>query len=266
MWGVENKPEIFKTSSASRGKKINLLVNNVNCTMDWDPGASYSIISSEMWEKIGKPFLTKPPKLKAYGNFKLTPRGKTDVQVTIDETTKILPVVVIDNADPMLFGLSWSEAFGMPFPKQVYSISANELVKDTLDTNKQLEQIIEENVELFNSSLGKIKNYQVKLHIKENAKPVHIAARPIKFGIQKNVEAELERLFILKKTQNQFILQHDLSNLAFKKTLKLNWNVLLNKELYHRYNPVLIAEKHPVPLFDQLRRQLGNGLTYSKID
>ncbi|KAK9717329.1 hypothetical protein QE152_g23783 [Popillia japonica] len=99
--------EIFKTSSTSRGKKINLLINNVNCTMDWDPGVSYSIISSEMWEKIGKSFLTKPPKLKAY---------------------------------------------------------------------------------------GKIKNYQVKLHIKENAKPIHIAARPIKFGIQKNVEAELERL------------------------------------------------------------------------
>ncbi|KAK9717370.1 hypothetical protein QE152_g23764 [Popillia japonica] len=166
--------EIFKTSSTSRGKKINLLINNVNCTMDWDPGVSYSIISSEMWEKIGKSFLTKPPKLKAYG--KLTPRGKTDVQVTIDETTKILPVVVIDNTDPMLFGLSRSEAF------------------DALDTNKPLEQIIEENVELFNSSLGKIKNYQIKLHIKENAKPIHIAARPIKFGIQKNVEAELERL------------------------------------------------------------------------
>ncbi|KAK9686490.1 Reverse transcriptase (RNA-dependent DNA polymerase) [Popillia japonica] len=227
--------EIFNTSSTSRGKKINLLVNNVNCTMDWDPGASYQhIISSEMWEKIGKPFLTNPPKLKAY--------------------------VVIDNADPMLFGLSWSEAFGMPFPKQVYSISANELVKDTLDTNKQLEQIIE-NVELFNCSLGKIKNYKVKLHIKENAKPIHIAARPIKFGlhikenakpihiaarpikfgIQKNVEAELERL----------VKQGTISPVDPNKT-PIEW-------------ATPTVNMH-IPLFDQLRTQLGNGLTYSKID
>ncbi|KAK9710794.1 hypothetical protein QE152_g25816 [Popillia japonica] len=67
------------------------------------------------------------------------------------------------------------------------------------DSDNEYEEIFKtsstsKNVELFNSSLGKIKNYQVKLHIKENAKPIHIAARPIKFGIQKNVEAELERL------------------------------------------------------------------------
>ncbi|KAK9745736.1 hypothetical protein QE152_g6661 [Popillia japonica] len=113
--------KIFKTSSTSRGKKISLLINNVNCTMDWDPGASYSIIVAKCGRR--KPFLTKPPKLKAY-------------------------VVIIDNADPMVFGLSWSAAFGMPFPKHVYSISANELVKDALDTTKQLEQIIEENVDV----------------------------------------------------------------------------------------------------------------------
>ncbi|KAK9695641.1 hypothetical protein QE152_g32437 [Popillia japonica] len=240
--------------------------------MDWDPGASYSIISSEMWEKIGKPFLTKPPKLKAYCNFKLsTLRGKTDVQVTIDETTKILPVVVIDNADPMIFGLEWSEAFGMPFPKQVYSISANELVKDALDTNKQLnkqlEQIIEENVELFNSSLGKIKNCQVKLHIKENAKPIHIAARPIKFGIQKNVEAELERLVkqgtILPVDPNKTPIEWATPTVNVPKK---DGGIQICGDFRTIISPVLIVEKHPVPLFDQLRRQLGNGLAYSKID
>ncbi|KAK9728123.1 RNase H-like domain found in reverse transcriptase [Popillia japonica] len=211
--------EIFKTSSTSRGKKINLLINNVNCTMDWDPGASYSIISSEMWEKIGKPFLTKPPKLKAYGNFKLTPRGKTDVQVTIDETTKILPVVVIDNADPMLFGLSWSEAFGMPFPKQVYSISANELVKDALDTNKQLEQIIEENVELFNSSLGKIKNY--KINTKKH-----------------KVELEAQRRYYIQTGERSDTKCKRFSSIRCKQTKEaiLNANALVpydaNKRLY----------------------------------
>ncbi|KAK9703354.1 hypothetical protein QE152_g29388 [Popillia japonica] len=155
----------------------------------------------------------------------------------------------------------------MPFPKQVYSISANELVKDALDTNKQLEQIIEENVELFNSSLGKIKNYKVKLHIKENAKPSHIAARPTKFGIQNNVEAELERL----------VKQGTISPVDPNKT-PIEWarptvnvpkkdgGIRICDDFRTTINPVLIAEKHPVPLFDQLRRQLGNGLTYSKID
>ncbi|KAK9759228.1 Retrotransposon gag protein [Popillia japonica] len=187
--------EIFKTSSTSRGKKINLLINNVNCTMDWDPGASHSIISSEMWEKIGKPFLTKPPKLKA--------------KTISNETTKIKSVC----------------------------------------------------------SLGKIKNYKVKLHIKENAKPIHIPARPIKFGIQKNVEAELERL----------VKQGTISPVDPNKT-PIEWatptvnvpkkdgGIRICGDFRTTINPVLIAEKHPVPLFDQLRRQLGNGLTYSKID
>lgn len=262
----DSSENIFKTAQKiNRSKKINVIINGINCTMDWDPGASHSIINYKLWNKIGKPLVTKAPKLKAYGNFKLQTRGQTKIYVTLDGYTKKLPVIIIDNADPMLFGLSWSEAFKMPFPQNVYSIKCN--IGNETNNRKRLETIIATHSDLFNKTLGKIENFKVKLHIKENATPIHVPARPIYFGIQKNVEAELERL-----------LQENILSPVDPNETPIEWatptvnvpkkggGIRICGDFRTTINPVMITEKHPVPLFDQLRRQLANGKSFTKID
>ncbi|CAH0717230.1 unnamed protein product, partial [Brenthis ino] len=77
--------------------------------MDWDPGSVYSIINTKMWRKIGSPSLMQAPTLKAYCNFKLKPKGLTDITVAVDNRSLILPVIVMKHAEPMLFGLQKGE-------------------------------------------------------------------------------------------------------------------------------------------------------------
>lgn len=255
---------VFRTGSEVSSKKINVEINNVKCTMDWDPGASYSIISYEMWKKIGKPHLSTAPVLKAYGGFVLHALGLTHVSVRWNRIQKYLSVVVIKHAKPMLFGLPWCEAFHMEFPEGVYSLKH---ANGRSDINQQLKQLINEYKQLFEDTLGKVVDYKIKLHIKKDAKPVHAPARPIKFGIKKNVEAELDRLvsqgIITELDPNETPIEWATPTVNVPKK---NGGIRICGDFRTTINPNLIAESYPVPLFDQLRRQLANGKSFSKID
>lgn len=240
-------------------KQIDVKINGHKRTMDWDPGSSYSIISTEFWGKIGSPILRKGPKLKGYGNRKLKNEGLADVTVDVDGKQLTLPVVVMNDANPMLFGLDWSRDFGMNFPKPVYSIKP--------DMTTTLKQVLKQHSELFDEKLGKVSNYQVNIHVKSGTEPVHLPARPIKFGVRKNVERELDRLLdkgiINKVDPNITPLEWATPTVNI---LKPTGEVRICGDYSTTLNPVLTKHLHPVPVFDHLRQKLSNGKIYSKID
>lgn len=246
-------------SISSQNKRIDVLINDKKCTMDWDPGSAYSIISTHFWRLIGSPLLSKGPKLRAYGNFKLRAKGLANVTVTLNGESKLLNVVVIKKAKPMLFGLEWSEIFNMKFPNFVYSIKQ--------DSTITLKSIIDKHENLFNEELGRVKSFKVNIHIKPDAKPIHIPARPIKFGIKNNVETELKRLeetgIISEINPNDTAIEWATPTVN---VLKSNGKVRICGDYRSTINPVLIQQNHPVPLFDHLRKQLANGDKFSKID
>ncbi|XP_061705289.1 uncharacterized protein K02A2.6-like [Cydia pomonella] len=252
--------QISKTNSKD-SKKIDVFINDIPCTMDWDPGSLYSIISTQFWARIGTPSLIKAPSLRAYGNTRLKPKGLTNVSVRIQNEERLLPVVVMKSADPMLFGLQWSEMFQMDFPKPVYSI------KKTRQEAITLKQILDKHTTLFDGKLGKVKDYQVNIHIKPDAQPKHITARSIKFSMKKNIEVELDRLveegIITKVDPNMTPIQWATPTVNVVKT---NGQIRICGDFRSTLNPVLITHAHPVPLFDQLRQSLAEGEKFSKID
>ncbi|CAH0715380.1 unnamed protein product, partial [Brenthis ino] len=134
----------IQNKKTSRCKKIDVKINGIKCTMDWDPGSVYSIINTKMWRKIGSPSLMQAPTLKAYCNFKLKPKGLTDITVEVDNRSLILPVIVMKHAEPMLFGLQWSESFDMIFPEPVYSIK-----NIAMTTNMSLRRVLDAHTRLF---------------------------------------------------------------------------------------------------------------------
>ncbi|XP_037871610.1 uncharacterized protein K02A2.6-like [Bombyx mori] len=240
-------------------KQIDVRINDIPCTMDWDPGSAYSIINTTLWKKLGSPSLQPAPKLKAYGNTNLKTKGITKVTVEVDGLQKLLPVVVMKNAKPMLFGLHWSEVFEMEFPKPVYSIKTS--------TPMTLKQILDKHVQLFDGKLGKVNNYYVNIHVKPEAEPIHLPARPIKFSMKKNIERELDRLIsegiVEKVDPNVTPIEWATPTVNI---LKSTGEVRICGDYRTTLNPVLIKHLHPVPIFDQLRQNLANGKLFSKID
>ncbi|XP_026319414.1 uncharacterized protein K02A2.6-like [Hyposmocoma kahamanoa] len=258
----DESDDVFKVERKRNkdSKRIDVTVNGVSCTFDWDPGSVYSIISTNFWKRIGEPSLTKAPKLRAYGNLKLKPKGLTDVTVEIMGERKILPVVVMEDANPMLFGLQWSEMYKMTFPEPVYSVKP-------IQHTTTLKQVLSTFSSLFDNKLGKVKNYEVNIHIKPGAVPKHVPARPVKFSMRKNIEIELQRLvdegIVTKVDPNVTPLEWATPTVNVVKT---NGQIRICGDFRSTINPVIVTHSHPVPLFDQLRQNLANGAKFSKID
>ncbi|XP_037924372.1 uncharacterized protein K02A2.6-like [Hermetia illucens] len=219
--------------------------------------------------KIGSPTLKGKPKLRAYGNFDLPCQREATVTVTLNKRTRSLKVVVVDNANPMLFGLEWNEAFNLPLPEPVYNVDRvnNHVQPTTKPLHQKLNDILEENKQLFEEGLGKINNYQVKIHVKETATPIHIPARPVRFGIQKSVEFELERLqqlgIISPVDPNETPIEWATPTVN---VVKRNGNIRICGDFRVTLNPALVTIRHPVPTFENIRQQLAKGEKYTKLD
>ncbi|XP_037915018.1 uncharacterized protein K02A2.6-like [Hermetia illucens] len=209
------------------------------------------------------------PKLRAYGNFDLPCQGEATVTVTLNKRTRSLKVVVVDNANPMLFGLEWNEAFNLPLPEPVYNVDRvnNHVQPTTKPLHQKLNDILEENKQLFEEGLGKINNYQVKIHVKETATPIHIPARPVRFGIQKSVEFELERLqqlgIISPVDPNETPIEWATPTVN---VVKRNGNRRICGDFRVTLNPALVTIRHPVPTFENIRQQLAKGEKYTNLD
>lgn len=84
---------------------LDVTVNNSKLKMLYDPGACKSIISENVWQKLGSPQLQPTNNLTAYTGHSIKTLGKFKVKVQAFERTKILPLVVVKGEDVPLFGL-----------------------------------------------------------------------------------------------------------------------------------------------------------------
>ncbi|XP_037906145.1 uncharacterized protein K02A2.6-like [Hermetia illucens] len=253
---ISSCEQVFKVMSAiAKKRNIDVKINGVTCTMDWDPGASVSIISTDFWKQIGSPTLKGKPKLRAYGNFDLPCQEESYSDSDAEQANAIFE--------------KWNEAFNLPLPEPVYNVDRvnNHVQPTTKPLHQKLNDILEENKQLFEEGLGKINNYQVKIHVKETATPIHIPARPVRFGIQKSVEFELERLqqlgIISPVDPNETPIEWATPTVN---VVKRNGNIRICGDFRVTLNPALVTIRHPVPIFENIRQQLAKGEKYMKLD
>ena len=92
-------------------------VNGVTLPMEFDTGASVSIIS-QVWEGI----LSKTQLLKTYTGEKLQVLGQLQVQVEYGDQVQLLPLLVVAGSGPSLWGRNWLAAIRLNWAhiKQVH--------------------------------------------------------------------------------------------------------------------------------------------------
>lgn len=119
-----------------------------------------------------------------FGNLKLKLKGLTEVTAKILGVQKILPVVVMVDTNP--FGLQWSEMYNMTFSDLVYSVKP-------IQHSATLKQALNTFSSVFDDKPGRVKNYEINIHIKSRTVTKHVSARPVKFPMRQNTEVELQR-------------------------------------------------------------------------
>ena len=135
----------------------------------------------------------------------------------------------------------------------------NTVYKVDSDINKLLKQY----PELFSSKLGKMKNFQAKINVKEGAIPKFCKARNVPFALQDAVKLELDRL------ENEGIIRsipHSEWASPIVLVPKPDGSIRLCADYKHTVNPQIISDQYPLPTAEELFAKMKGGEMFSKLD
>ena len=205
---VEPKNEDFDSNLYQRvGKQIwlKVCINGKQVSCQWDTGSTCSMVNLNEYKMLGSsPCQPLTKDLIAYGGRPLKVKGKCLVNVELgDKQCQNMPLIVVNELGSNLFGLDWSDAFGLTEEgiSAVKSVdidptpSLNSLQEEVnvLD-GKQFSEIKEKFNDVFSGKLGKCKQLKANVHLKPEAKPVFHKPRPLPFAIKQKVKDELYSL------------------------------------------------------------------------
>uniref|UniRef100_A0A5S6QLD9 RNA-directed DNA polymerase n=1 Tax=Trichuris muris TaxID=70415 RepID=A0A5S6QLD9_TRIMR len=175
-------------------------INHERLEMIYDPGATQSVISEQMWHTLGKPPLQAAPVLVAYTDVPVETLGKTKVQVTAFGKTMRLHVHVVKKTDAPLFGLNWCMAFGLPLPQgiEIRSLRSETCDQGQSELPSRQEEVAQNLIKLypdvFTNTAGTILGHEAEVHLREEVRPKLFKPRPVPFALKAQIDTELNRL------------------------------------------------------------------------
>ena len=246
------------TNGKSNREAIHLTpcINGKNLSMELDTGAGVSVISQADYEKHFSDLSLKDTdlKLRSYSGEEININGMINCEVSLDGQTKQLNLYVVQGDEKPLFGREWIHEL------QLDTVTVNKLKFQPL---QQVEHLKEKYKDIFSPELGKLKDIKAKLHLKDNATPKFVKARPVPYALKPKIDKELDHLVergILEK-----VSYSDWAT-PIVPVPKPNGNVRICGDFKVTLNPVLEVDKYPLPRTDDIFASLSQGQMFSKID
>ena len=180
--------------------------------------------------------------------------GQCQLRISVPETEKsvLADFIVVPEAQVSLLSNQTSKELG------VLSVGINV----NACSPGQWDQLKMRYPRVFNG-LGKLKDFQLKLHVDESVPPVIQTGRKIPFGRRKRVEEklqELEKLDVIEKVKGP---THWISPMVPAK--KTDGDIRLCLDM-RRPNEAIIRERHPVPTVEETFQEMSGGKVFSKLD
>ena len=255
----QNEYTLFpiRSQAASPPWRTVLTINDIQVEMEIDTGASVSLISKTTFDKL-QPSAKFPQleseqmKLRTYTGEEINVLGSVSVMARSDTCTCTLPLLVVDGDGSSLIGRNWLTELRLDW-KAVHAISLSH----------SLEGVLEQNREVFQQGLGKIKGIEAKLHVDTQAKPLYFKARSVPLALKQKVEKELERL-----KEQDVITPVPFSEWAtpIVPVVKSDGNVRVCGDYKLTANKVSNTEMYPLPKIEEIFASLSGGQTFSKLD
>uniref|UniRef100_A0A8C5QHQ9 ribonuclease H n=1 Tax=Leptobrachium leishanense TaxID=445787 RepID=A0A8C5QHQ9_9ANUR len=173
--------------------------------------------------------------------------------------TKRLPLYILRNGGPPLFGRDWITHLGMPHIKN----PCNTLTVPSGHDDGWVESLKQRFPEVFVDELGKIKNDCVRLKLKPDAHPRFFKARTVPFALRAGVDAELIRL------EEQGVISK-VERSAWASPIvpvkKSNGELGICGDFCMVLNSQLEVDQYPLPRVDDIFASLAGGQKFTKID
>lgn len=221
--------------------------------MELDTGAAVSLISKELYDAH---FSTLPLRqthimLKTYTGELIPAEGVITVSVRMNKQRAKLPLYVVRESAPPLFGREWLRKIRIDW-REIKTVR-----------EEKLEGVLQKHAEVFKKELGTLKGTEVAIALKPDHVPRFCQARVVPYALRPKVEAEIDRL-----CEQGIISPVKFSEWAtpIVPVVKKNGDVRICGDFKVTVNPALCVEKYPIPRIEDLFASLSGGQHFSKLD
>lgn len=193
-------------------------------------------------------------------------KGKCNLDVRVPQTQKSLNVefyVMLGKAATLL-GRDASELLGVL--RVGVPVNSCDVESDGASNNpKQADRkaSLRAKFPKVFQGLGKLKGYQLKLHIDEKVQPVAQPPRRIPFSRREKVTEKLEELLkldVIEKVEGPTSWVNPLVVVE-----KPNGDIRICLDM-RQANQAIVREKHPVPTVEETLQEVSNAKVFSKLD
>ena len=246
----------FSVDSKNDFGKVQVTVGGQIIKMIIDSGASVNIIDRKLWEKLKEKRIKcrsrkSNKKLFSYGSTKpLNVLGSFTTTTSVGEHSTEAEFVVIGGRGEPLLGRSTAMKLGI--------LKIGPSVMNVSDKP----QIMDNYKEVF-QGVGKLKDYQLKLHIDPNVTPVAQPARRIPFSLRDKVKDKINELIgmdIIEPVEGPTPWVSPVVVVP-----KVNGDIRLCVDM-RCANEAIIRERHPIPTVDEVLQSLNQSTVFSKLD
>ena len=246
-----------------RLERVNVTINGVSTEILLDSGASVNVIDKSSYKKIIE---------KSTSNVKLQ---QTDVRIFPYGTKSALDFAGYFTANIEASGKSVSGIFYVTkdsngcllrfkMAQELGLIKISKKINEVSHTPKRTtEALIAEYNDLFHDT-GKLKNYQFKIHIDENVKPIAQHARRFPFYIRKQVETHLDKLEsagIIEQVEGLMTWGSPIVTAPKYNSDKVRVCVDMRAP-----NTAVERKRHLTPTVDEVITDLNSAKVFSKLD
>ena len=162
---------------------FNIVIHDTPMTIMADSGASVNVLDEKDYQALSKRPELQTTKVKIHpymSNKSLKVLGKFKTVLKFNTKCVEDKLYVVQGSGGSL--LSWKTSQELGLLKAVHNVND--------DSSPTTEKLIEEYDELFHG-LGKLKGYQIKLHIDESVPPVAQPHRRVPFHVRQQLEEQL---------------------------------------------------------------------------
>lgn len=247
--------DIFSVDSNGKDASTNVKVNGINIQMIVDTGARHSTITEKDFNKVNwkKDIKITPVDryLTAYTGDAVPLVGKVQLKMEANGVSLIEPVFIVKGPTASLISKNASEAL------KFVILNLNQ-INDNCDP-LQLQKYFPN---CFNG-VGKLKNVELRIHLKPDAIPVAQKPRRLPFKLREHVEKEVQRLLtndIIEKVTGPTSWLNPVCPV-----IKQNGRVRLCLDM-RRTNESILRTNYNLPTLDEVISEMDGAKFISKVD
>lgn len=252
--GPEKMMGVYRCSESYRPPiTANVLIDGAQIYMEVDSGASRTIMSEDTYKKLWD---TPPPlkstnvKLVTWTRDPLTVLGATHVRAKLGNKEAQCELLIVSGKGPCLLGRNWFEALGL----EISGICWND---------QEIDNLVQQFPSLFKDTLGEYNGPAVSLHVRADAVPRYLKARPVPFPLKQQVEDELRRMVdsgILTP------VRHSDWATPLRLVKKDDGSLRICGDYRSTVNPAIEVDTYPMPAAVESFVKLSGGRIFSKLD